>query len=190
MAAMAIWLILLLLLAAWYQKHYIQSFTQLTPDFLDSQFSEHWLNDLSKLLPTKTTKSRIIQFWQPNCLCNRFAKRHAINTMNTAKDLGVEHITIIPSNTDADIKELQKLNPNTHIIQMSTQQLTHWPAAPSVFIQGALNQLVYFGPLGYGAFCSQSSANVIESQLKLSQKDLSKPFFNVIGKGCFCGWGA
>ena len=188
MAILGIWLVCLLALASWYQANYIQNFTHNTPDFLDSAYTEDWLTNLATALPPKTTETRVIQLWKPNCLCNRFAQRHALNTINTAKSLKVEHLTIIPNTHAAELESLQSLNPDTHVISLDTKILKKWPASPSVFIQGPLNQLLYFGPLGFGAFCGQSSSDVIAKQLRVSDKPNTNPFFNVIGKGCFCSW--
>lgn len=188
MAALGVWLLCLLALASWYQANYIQNFTQKTPNFLDSKFTESWFKQLLETLPNKTYSSRVIQFWKPNCLCNRFAQRHALNGINTAKQSNTEHITLIPNANADEVAKLQSLNPDTKIISLSTSALQQWPSSPSVFIEGPLNQLLYFGPLGFGAFCSQPSTDVIGPILKSSSHPHSKPFFNVIGKGCFCHW--
>ena len=188
MLALGIWLICLLALASWYQANYIQNFTERSPKFLDSQYTEGWIKDLSALLPVKTSTTRVIQFWKPNCLCNRFAQRHALNAIKVSSTLNIEHITVIPNANKAAMAELQQLNPDTKIITLKSSSLEHWPASPSVVVEGPFNQPLYFGPLGFGAFCSQSSSDVIEQQLRSRNIESLNPFFNVIGKGCFCAW--
>jgi hypothetical protein len=188
MIALGVWLISLLALASWYQTNYIQNFTEKSPEFLNSEYTEKWTKELATLLPVKTNQTRVIQFWKPDCLCNRFSQRHSLNAVNVAKTLNIDHITIIPNSSAESLTALQDMNPDTQIITLNTSSLEHWPSSPSVIIEGALNQPLYFGPLGFGAFCSQSSSDVIEQQLKSHKSDSLNPFFNVIGKGCFCSW--
>jgi len=188
MIILALWLAALLMFASWFQGRYIQAYTQQTPQFLQASFTDHWFSQLSPLLPAKSGSSRVIQFWQPDCLCNRFARRHALSAMKIAKKLNIEHITIIPQSAKHMQASLQSLNPDTHIITLAPHKLANWPASPTLLIEDPLARLVYFGPLGFGAFCSQSSTSIIDTQLKKLQQGSPRPFFNVIGKGCFCPW--
>jgi hypothetical protein len=190
MALLGLWLIALLALASWYQGNYIQAFTQETPDFLNSSHTEDWFKELSDLLPEKNTKTRVIQFWKPDCICNRFAQRHSLSAIKSSKQVNAQHITLIPNADAAAVKALQALNPDTNIITLPSDAMTGWPASPSLFVEGPLGKVQYFGPLGFGAFCSQSSSNIIEQQLRHanSSSKAVKAFFNVIGKGCFCQW--
>lgn len=188
MVALAVWLVALLVFASWYQARYIKSFTQDTPIFLDASQTEQWFTTLTPLLPKKTSPSRVIQFWQPDCLCNRFARPHALSAITLSKELGIEHITLIPNRSLQEVQSLQALNPNTKIISLNTSLLKIWPTSPSLLIEDPLERLMYLGPLGFGAFCGQASTSVINSQMIKLQEGSAKPFFNVIGKGCFCPW--
>lgn len=188
MAGLGVWLACLLALASWYQAHYIHGFTDHNPKFLNADHNDQWFENLITQLPPKTSQGRVIQFWQPKCLCNRFALPHSLKNTQIARSLGVEHITIIPSRYQSDIPTLQALNPNTQLITLDEKQLSDWPASPSVLIEGPFSQLLYIGPLGYGAFCSQASTGVIEQQLIHMDKGTIRPFHNVVGKGCFCPW--
>lgn len=185
MVILALWLAALLMFASWFQGRYIHAYTEHTPEFLTASYTDQWFRQLNVLLPPKTTASRVIQFWQPDCLCNRFARHHALSAMTIAKELGIEHITVIPKSTEHLIASLQALNPNTRILALAPNLLTSWPSSPTLLIEDPLAQLLYFGPLGFGAFCSQSSTSVIDSQLRSTHP---RPFYNVIGKGCFCPW--
>ena len=187
-ALLGIWLVILLVVASWYQSNYIVSFTDNTPHFLDAQATDAWALALNQQLPAITGKGRIIQLWKPDCLCNRFARPHALKTVELAQTAGLEHLTIIPNATPQKVEELAHLNPNTRVISLNTDALDRWPNAPTVLYQSAIGQLMYFGPLGFGAFCSQSSASAIEQQVNNSLQGNSKPFYNVLGKGCFCSW--
>lgn len=188
MLGLGIWLICLMTLVSWYQANYIRGFTQSTPEFLNADFSEDWLKQLIPLLPAKTSKARIIQFWQPDCLCNRFALPHSINIIQSADDKSLEHITVIPKRYENQIEQLQTLNPKTRILSLDPSALAHWPSSPSVIVEGPFSQLLYIGPLGFGAFCGQPSSGVIDQILSKLDSDTIRPFFNVIGKGCFCPW--
>lgn len=188
MLGLGIWLTCLFILVSWYQANYIRGFTEDSPEFLNADFSEQWLKDLTPFLPAKGTETRIIQFWQPDCLCNRFALPHSANIIQASHEKTVEHITLIPKQYSDRLESLQLLNPKTTIIAIEPSVLAHWPSSPSVLIEGPVSQLLYIGPLGYGAFCSQSSIGVIEQILSNLDSDQLRPYFNVIGKGCFCPW--
>jgi|GEM_PF-2168207 len=197
MLLLGLWLIGLLFAASWFQRHYIHSFTEQQPDFLQADYTDQWFTKLQQHLPAKHSAIRVIQFWQPDCLCNRFARPHALATQNTASSLSIEHLTIIPNAYQEQLQDLQALNPNTHLITLDKTLMDIWPASPSVFVEGPLTNVQYFGPLGFGAFCSQASTGIIENQLKILNKNLTlqapenmnSGFYNVIGKGCFCPWG-
>ncbi len=188
MLILAIWLLVLLIFASWFQSSYISSYTQHNPDFLQSSYTEQWFTDLSPLLPKKQTVSRVIQFWKPGCLCNRFARPHALSAMVMAKDLNIEHITLIPTSAKDQLDSLQELNPDTRILLVDPSQLPQWPASPALIIEGPNTKPIYFGPLGFGAFCGQSSSSIINIQLSNLSKPEPKAFFNVVGQGCFCPW--
>ncbi|NVK39214.1 MAG: hypothetical protein HWE18_14900 [Gammaproteobacteria bacterium] len=186
--ALGIWLIALFIALGWFQSQYVHSFTHQQPNFIQSSFTQNWFKQLQAHLPPKQTDARVIQLWLPDCLCNRFARPHATKANELSKQLGYEHITLIPVESSEQIEQLQTLNPDTHIIPLSSDLLEDWPATPSVLIEGAMNQLMYIGPLGFGAFCSQATTSVIESQLQGISDQTASPFFNQIGKGCFCPW--
>lgn len=188
MSILAIWLVLLFAGVSWFQQGFIKQFTQDQPEFLNAEFSQVWLQKLSAILPPKTHKHRIIQFWQPNCLCNRFARPHAIQATFLAQQNQVEHITLISDTYLAEKANLQALNPDTQVISISPNTLQHWPVSPSVVLEHDILGLTYIGPLGFGAFCSQASTSIIEQQIIALDNPTTKPFYNVIGKGCFCPW--
>ncbi len=188
MGILALWLAALLMFASWFQSQYIHAYTQNNPDFLQASFTEQWFAEFSPLLPKKRGASRVVQLWQPDCLCNRFARRHALSATKTAKRLNIEHITVIPQSAQHMMASLQSLNPDTTIIVLDPKKLTLWPASPTLLIEDPLANLAYFGPLGFGAFCSQDNTSIIDSQLAKLQNSQARPFFNVIGSGCFCPW--
>jgi len=185
---LGIWLFILFWALSWFQNSYVRGFTEHHPKFLQAQYSEHWFKQLIHHLPNKQADARLIQFWQPDCLCNRFARPHAINAMGLTQQLNYEHITLIPNSYQSQLKSLQSLNPNTQVIAIDPSILPIWPASPSVLIEDSKDQLMYFGPLGFGSFCNEASTNIIEAQLKGIANGTSRPFYNQVGKGCFCQW--
>ena len=185
---LGLWLVIMLLALSWFQSRYIHDFTQHQPAFLQASYTEQWFEQLLTHLPAKTKDARVIQLWLPDCLCNRFARPHAINAINLTETLGYEHITLIPDSYADELASLQALNPKTTIILIAHDAVASWPATPSVLIEGPLNQLIYIGPLGFGAFCSQAATSVIESQLLGINNQTSRAFYNQIGQGCFCQW--
>lgn len=186
--ALGLWLVMMLLALSWFQSRYIHDFTHQQPEFLQANYTEQWFKQLLQQLPPKTRDARVIQLWLPDCLCNRFARPHAIKAMEVSQTLGYEHITLIPASHAYQQAQLQALNPQTQIIPMAEHVLKSWPANPSVLIEGPLSQLLYIGPLGFGAFCSQATTSVIENQLQGVADQTSRAFYNQVGQGCFCQW--
>lgn len=183
-----LWLVVMFVALSWFQNTYVKGFTDHHPQFLQAKHTEQWFHRLLSHLPAKQAKARVIQLWRPDCLCNRFARPHALKAMELSKSLGYEHITLIPKNHESNAESLQELNPDTRIVILDSNLLKVWPASPSVLIEGPLSQLMYIGPLGFGTFCNQATTSAIDSQLSGIAKDLSRPYYNQIGKGCFCAW--
>lgn len=186
LGGLSVWLIALLAVSVGFQSQYIKPFAT-SPTFLQADKTQTWFNTLQEHLPQKNTKHRLIQFWQPDCLCNRFAKEHALNALNTSLIHGIEHITIIPIAHSEQITELQALNPNTQIVAFDPHMFPEWPKSPAVLLEGTDQVVQYFGPLGFGAFCTQGNTRLIERQIQNIHDSRVQPFFNVIGSGCFCG---
>lgn len=186
--ALGIWLVIILIALSWFQSRYIHDFSQQQPEFLQASYTEKWFQQLLTHLPSKTQPARVIQLWLPDCLCNRFARTHAIKAMEVSQTLGYEHITLIPSQYAEQVPQLQALNPQTQVIAIDAHILKRWPANPSVLIEGPLSELLYIGPLGFGAFCSQAATGVIENQLLGIASHTTRAFYNQVGQGCFCQW--
>lgn len=186
MGLLAVWLVILFLGIAYFQNQYVVPFSHKSEQFLDASKTEQWFEQLNRTLPPKNTPLRLIQLWQPDCLCNRFARPHALDTLEMAADKNIEHITLIPSSHANERDSLQMLNPNTQVMIADQDSLRPWPNSPSIMLQGPLDQLLYFGPLGFGAFCGQPGTSALNSQIKAVESGAQRPFFNVIGQGCFC----
>lgn len=185
---LGLWLITLFVTLSWFQNQYIKGFTEHNPSFLNVSYTDLWFEALLTHLPAKKGKARIIQLWKPGCLCNRFARPHSLAAVELSKTLGYEHITIIPAEYESKIDSLQTLNPDTKMIALDQSLLSAWPSSPSVLIEGESNLLMYIGPLGFGTFCNQATTSAIETQLSGIASNQIRPFYNLVGKGCFCSW--
>ncbi|EAT13535.1 hypothetical protein HF888_08850 [Bermanella marisrubri] len=188
MGLLAVWLVILFVGIAYFQNQYVVPFSHKAEQFLNASKTEQWFQRLNNTLPKKNTPLRLIQLWQPGCLCNRFARPHALDTLSLAAEKGIEHITLIPASQASAREALQTLNPGTRILVAGNDQINAWPNSPSVMLQGSMGQLLYFGPLGFGAFCGQPGTSALTSQIKAVENGAQRPFFNVIGQGCFCSF--
>ena len=187
---LGVWIVALLMVSLWFQDQYVKAFTEETT-FLQPSQTQAWFDELTPLLLHKNASHRLVQFWHPDCLCNRFAREHALKAIDSSTANNVEHITIIPKRFESQLSELQTRNPDTKIITLAKASMSSWPSSPAVLLENAQQQVQYFGPLGFGAFCSQASTSFIDRQIQQisSSQSTVQPHFNVIGQGCFCPWG-
>lgn len=194
LAVLGVWLIALLAASIWFQQQYVQPFAQ-DVRFIQPDQTQHWFNDFKSAHPELSHlagESLVIQFWQPECLCNQFARPHAVSAQTLSTQLGVRHITLIPSRFADQVAQLQALNPDTEVIALSANAAYFaqhpMPKSPSLILQTANGDIHYFGPLGFGAFCSQNNTQLLDRQLQTLSNPSAQPFFNTLGQGCFCPW--
>ena len=190
LAVLGSWLVGLLAISIWFQSQYVKPFA-VQPTFLQTDQTQVWFESLSDTFPQLAPykdQAKVIQFWQPDCLCNQFARPHALSAQTVSKEQNLLHITLVPARFEGELEALKSLNPETLIMAVDTNLLPHIPNSPSLVIEKAQGDIHYFGPLGFGAFCGQASTSVIDRQLNSLSSDDAQPFFNVIGKGCFCPW--
>ncbi len=192
MLGLGAWLILLMAASLWFQQQYVSSFItpQNSESLLSNVTTQAWYDRFTSLIPAKKTPIRVVQFWRPDCLCNRFARTHATDTISKSAELKIEHLTVIPERFSGQVDSLQSLNPDTRIVTLNENLMETWPQSPAIFLEDVEGQVQYFGPLGYGAFCTQASTSIIERQIIALQNKRAHPFFNVLGQGCFCPWQA
>lgn len=190
LAVLGSWLMGLLAISLWFQNQYVKPFAEQST-FIQTQQTQLWYENLPTIFPQLAPyagQAKVIQFWQPDCLCNQFARPHALTAQAVSSEQNLLHITLIPQRFSEQLDALASLNPDTIVLAVNTNQLEHVPSSPSVVIEKGNGDIHYFGPLGFGAFCSQASTSVIERQLVNLNQETAQPFFNVIGKGCFCTW--
>ena len=190
LAVLGSWLVGLLGISIWFQSQYVKPFA-VQPTFLQTNQTQAWFESLNETYPQLAPyggQAKVIQFWQPDCLCNQFARPHALSAQMASKEQNLPHITLVPARFAEQLDTLKALNPETTILAVDTGLLPHIPNAPSLVIEKNDGDIHYFGPLGFGAFCGQASTSVIDRQINSLALDNAQPFFNVIGQGCFCPW--
>jgi hypothetical protein len=63
------------------------------------------------------------------------------------------------------------------------------PSSPSLALINDDNKLGYFGPYGFGAFCTSNDDGFLSNIVhQMARDEPLNTFTNVIGKGCFCSW--
>jgi hypothetical protein len=180
------WLLLLAAGIIWFQNSYVRPF--LMQDDLKllkvSGVQERYQQIQQSLsLPSGI---KILSIWQPGCLCNQFSQRHAIALLTELQQTPVPHYTLLTEKvTDSEMESFRLLNPGSQIIDASASGVD-FPPAPSLLMIDAADKVTYFGPYGFGAFCSQDDASALNEQLHATQTGHASPFLNVLGKGCFC----
>lgn len=184
---LVLWLILLAAGIIWFQNSYVRPFlNQQDISLLKVSGVQARYQAIREALQLPAG-IKILSIWQPGCLCNQFSQRHAIALLNDLQKSSVPHYTLLTRQVSAsELESFRLLNPGSQILDASGKGLD-FPPAPSLLMVDANEQVTYFGPYGFGAFCSQDDANALTEQLHATQTGEASPFLNVLGKGCFCG---
>lgn len=128
----------------------------------------------------------LFHFWRPDCLCNRVSQRHFSNLI---KEFTAEKLRIViiahPNSSENDLNDLKRLNGERFIVIRANTDLLTLPSSPSLAIYDEHRQLNYFGPYGFGAFCTVREDGFLAS---IINEPSANSFTNVIGDGCFCPW--
>ena len=189
----SIWIAATLLGLWWFQQANLKSFIAAEDDtrFYQPTEVESLLTPYLEQLPPALNKQQtLLHFWRPDCLCNRVSQRH-FNRLLT--NFSAEELRLIiiahPTSSNEDIEDLQRLNGSRLSIIRAKDNLLALPSSPSLALINNENKLGYFGPYGFGAFCTSNDDGFLSSIVNqmASDKPLST-FTNVIGKGCFCSW--
>ena len=139
-----------------------------------------------ELAQKPTNQQTLLHFWRPDCLCNRVSQRHFTTLIReyTAAELRIV-IIAHPNSDDESIEKLIELNGDRFVVIRAQDDLLNLPSSPALAIYDANNELSYFGPYGFGAFCNVREDGFLSS---IIDDPKSKGFTNVIGDGCFCSW--
>tara|TARA_R110001583_G_scaffold130009_3_gene281795 strand:+ start:2809 stop:3429 length:621 start_codon:yes stop_codon:yes gene_type:complete len=192
-ALFSVWIAATLLGLWWFQQANLKSFIAAKDDtrFYQPQAVETLLAPyLDAFPPALENQQTLLHFWRPDCLCNRVSQRHFSRLLS---DFSSEELRIIiiahPNSRAEEIDNLQALNGDRLSIVRAKDDLLALPSSPSLALMNADNKLGYFGPYGFGAFCTSNEDGFLTSVVNQMASD--KPlntFTNVIGKGCFCSW--
>lgn len=145
---------------------------------------------LEKLPQALVNQQTLLHFWKPDCLCNRISQRHFSRLLNNFTDDKLRIVIIAhPLSSNEEIANLQQLNGKRLTIVRAQNDLLTLPSSPSLALMNNDNKLGYFGPYGFGAFCTSNDDGFLTSIVNqmASEKQLTT-FTNVIGEGCFCSW--
>lgn len=189
----SVWIGATLLGLWWFQQANLKSFITAEDDtrFYQPKAVETLLTPyLNQLPPALKNQQTLLHFWRPDCLCNRVSQRHFSRLLN---DFTKEELRIIiiahPNSRDEEINNLQALNGNRLSVIRAQDDLLQLPSSPALALMNTDNKLGYFGPYGFGAFCTSNEDGFLTSVVQQMAGDTPlNTFTNVIGKGCFCSW--
>jgi hypothetical protein len=189
----SLWIAATLLGLWWFQQTKLKSFIDVEDDtrFYQAAAVEELLSPyLDQFPPALDNQQTLLHFWRPDCLCNRISQRH-FSRLLTNFNAELLRIIIIahPMSTDEEIARLQTLNGDRLTIIRAQNDLLTLPSSPSLALINSDNKLGYFGPYGFGAFCTSNDDGFLTSIVKQMASDTQlTTFTNVIGEGCFCSW--
>ena len=189
----SLWILTTVLGLWWFQQTKLKSFIGPEDDtqFYQPAAIENLLTPYLDKLPTLLDDQQtLLHFWKPDCLCNRVSQRHFSRLLSnfSADELRIV-IIAHPMSNDEEISDLQELNGDRLIILRADENLLTLPSSPSLALINNDNKLGYFGPYGFGAFCTSNDDGFLTSVInKMASDSKLTTFTNVIGEGCFCSW--
>lgn len=192
-ALFSVWVMATLLGLWWFQQVKLKSFIgaeddtrYYQPRAIENLFSPY----LEQLPPAKEQQQTLLHFWRADCLCNRISQRHFSQLLS---EFTPEQLRIViiahPDTQQQEIEDLQHLNGDRLEIIRAEKNLLSLPSSPSLALFNGDNKLGYFGPYGFGAFCTSSEDSFLPKLVnRMSVESQLISFTNVIGEGCFCSW--
>jgi hypothetical protein len=177
----------------WFQQANLKSFISAEDDarFYRPQVVEALLIPYLDQFPEALNDQQtLLHFWRPDCLCNRLSQRHFSRLLTNFNADKLRIIIIAhPMTSTEEIDNLQQLNGERLTIIRAKDDLLYLPSSPSLALITNDNKLGYFGPYGFGAFCTQNDEGFLSSIIdQMAGGEPLNTFTNVIGKGCFCSW--
>jgi hypothetical protein len=188
------WIIASALGLWWFQQSNLKAFIGIDDDsrfYQSAQVSQLLQPYIDQLEPALTGQQTLFHFWRSDCICNRISQRHFSRLL---RDFNQQELRIIvithPDSLAEDIEQLQRLNGDRLQVIKAPPELQVLPSSPALAIISEQQQLAYFGPYGFGAFCTSNEDGFLSSLVRdLSNNEQPAPtFINVIGEGCFCSW--
>ncbi len=189
----SLWILATVIGLWWFQQTKLKSFISIDDEIsyyqptAIEQLLSPYLDQLAPALPKQQT---LLHFWRPDCLCNNISQRHFSRLLTEFSSESLRIIIIAhPNSSDQEIDDLQQLNGDRLTIVRAQEALLNLPSSPALALLNEENKLGYFGPYGFGAFCTVSDEGFLSSIInKMANADQLTTFTNVIGEGCFCSW--
>jgi hypothetical protein len=189
----SLWIAATLFGLLWFQQANLKSFIGAEDDdrFYQAVAIENLLTPYLDQFPdVLENQQTLLHFWKPDCLCNRLSQRHFSQLLT---DFSAEELRIIiiahPMSSHEEIDNLQQLNGKRLTIIRAKNDLLPLPSSPSLALINNDNKLGYFGPYGFGAFCTSNEDGFLSSLVeRMASDEPLTTFTNVIGEGCFCNW--
>ena len=189
------WIIATVLGLWWYQQLKLKAFIDFDDDpryYQPAQISQLLQPYIDQLEPALPGQQTLFHFWRSDCVCNRISQRHFSRLLNDFDKQALRIVIIAHPNTQAeDINQIQQLNGDRLQVIKALPELHSLPSSPALAIISEQQQLGYFGPYGFGAFCTSNEDGFLSSLVKdlsLNKQQEAPTFINVIGEGCFCSW--
>ena len=189
------WIIATVLGLWWFQQLKLKAFIDFDDDpryYQPAQISQLLQPYIDQLEPALPGQQTLFHFWRSDCICNRISQRHFSRLLNDFDKQALRIVIIAHPNTQAeDIDQLQQLNGDRLQVIKALPELHSLPSSPALAIISEQQQLGYFGPYGFGAFCTSNEDGFLSSLVKdlsLNKQQEAPTFINVIGEGCFCSW--
>jgi len=139
-------------------------------------------------------KGYILNFWQPDCSCNRFNTPHVKKLIKKYQSEGFKLITVTrPSKKHSvqQVTQMAKDKFNSAVI-VDTKNIfsgaSRIPATPSAAVIQKNGLLNYFGPYNDGAFCGVGGTRFVEKVADLIIQNEPPNIINTLSYGCYCNW--
>lgn len=126
---------------------------------------------------------RLVVFWDAECSCSRFSRRHIADIIDEYGQQGVTVTIAVPAEREA--ASARSTFPGAdHVVVAEADELS----SPSAMILDEEDRVVYFGPFSDGALCLASGDAPVESMLDEALGGNAQPWLNFSSFGCYCPW--
>jgi hypothetical protein len=187
-ALFSFWILATIIGLWWFQQDRLKPFIDSHDDmrFFQLQSIDPLLQPYLTLGEVSDNQRTLLHFWRPDCLCNRISQRHFNRLIQkfSAQELRII-IIAHPRSDEQALQELKRLNGDRFIVVRAKDELLDLPSSPALAIYDEKGQINYFGPYGFGAFCTVREDGFLAS---IIEDESPNQFSNVIGDGCFCPW--
>jgi len=189
------WLIATVVAFWWFQYKNLRPFDlQMSQQVEDQSLSENLQKLLSDTNNDASTRGYIVNFWRPDCACNRFNTTHIKALKDKYQQLGLKLVTVTPASPDYSRQQLQHMvkekfaTPAIIVSQSLFSGASRVPAIPSVAIVDNTGRLNYFGPYNEGAFCGLGGTRFVEKVAEQLIANQQPNIINTLSYGCYCSW--